>query len=450
MPFPIKNNTAENPTYSFAGSPHMGMFPAGEEILGFSTNGLPRVLVYPNGNVRFFGEDHSAPNQTGTGADSFVTFGLGDDRYTVNAGTYTLPVIAALAGTGVSIASGEYVFPSDSDGTAPYRRFSIPSGNYAMTDGAINFVLANYNNGSPILQVATTNSTVNNQTIYPVFVVTRNGSQLDIINLDHESKGLANKLAFRFARTRRIEAEQGGLILGTSPTRRVTLTAGTVWFSATHNALAAFNSTTNDIEFYYHVAGVWTSSIVNQFNNTQYDDGTDLVTLTNNRYAVCFIYRAIAGNTNKCYMVMGQGDYALGAAQTATPPTSLPVEVINTIFVGRIIVEKGVDTPTQVDSPFITALSFAGVTDHESLSNLQGGGANDHKHLTSSELTYLQSLVTGGGGGGGGSGNFITSNTSGISGADVVSNIVSLSTVEYAALVLASGTSPSTIYFVVE
>lgn len=312
-----------------------------------------------------------------------------------NAGTFILPTITDNGDGSVTLTNdGVFVFASDTTGNGPYYRKSLTGGTFSLTDGAVNFVLANAANSA--LVVSTSNATVDNLTIFPVFLIVRNGNNIAYIDLDHNGVGLADKLELRLARTRRIEVEQGGLSLGATNTpinRTVTITSGVIWFASNHNELAVFDSSVNSLKLIYHSApNVWTSAPLSAYNNTQYDDNSGtLQTLTNNRYAVNFVYRSIGKNLNESYIVLGQGNYTLGEAQTSGPPAGLPGVLGTSILVGRIIVQRDSNTPTQIDSAFDTAFEFSGVTDHNALANLQGGAApSEFYHVSQTQFNSLQ------------------------------------------------------------
>lgn len=289
----------------------------------------------------------------------------------LSAGVYVMPSVTDNGDGTVTLGDGEYVFYSSADGTAPLVHFTIPSDTYAFTDNVANYILADYNSGSPTISVATSTSTINNTTIIPVVTVFRTGTHLDLLEWDEPGKALANKLMRRLVRTERFAAEPNGLTLGEVATRTVTVTAGNVWNGPHQAVLTSFSSATDELSLYVHVAGVWTKSTITQYNNTQYDDGADAQTLTNNRYAVNWVFRAVNTNEQECYIVLGTGDYSLPDAISSTAPANLPAEITSTaILIGRIIVQKSAASATQIDSAFSVVFSSASANNHAALSNL--------------------------------------------------------------------------------
>ncbi|HBT75040.1 TPA: hypothetical protein DEB29_03510 [Candidatus Wolfebacteria bacterium] len=289
----------------------------------------------------------------------------------VSAGIYVSPTITDNMDGTVTLGDGEYVFSTDAVGTPPFVKFSIVGDDYSFTDGVTNYIVANYNGGSPTITVVTSTSTIDNTSVIPLLTVFRSGTHLDILEWDAAGKGLANKLMRRLVLTDRFSLEPGGLALGEVATRTVTVTAGNVWNGAHQAVLGAFTSATDELELYAHVAGVWTKSDITQYDNTQYDNGTALATLTAGRYAVNWVFRAVNSNQQECYIVLGTGDYTLVQAQQSTVPTSLPAEITSSsILVGRIIVQKSASSATEIDSAFTQTFNFSPSTDHSALSNL--------------------------------------------------------------------------------
>jgi hypothetical protein len=291
-------------------------------------------------------------------------------------------------GTGrCTIGSGTYALYANSSGVGKIKSYVIPGNTFSLTDGVTNYIVANYNSGSPVIQVITNLALINDTTIIRVFDIYRQGTILHVLEWDQLGDAQTSKIHMSIVNTQRQRPEPGGLGLGEAATRLITVGSGTVWTGAVPTVLASFNSSTNTLQFAYHVAGAWTFSNVTQYNNTQYDDGTHLQTTPGAKYVVNFVYRSV-GTDTECFYVLGGQAYTLLQAQASQPPGSLP-SVISShcILVGRIIVQQGASTATQVDSAFATLFTPSASVDHNSLSNIQGGTSNEYYHLTSAEYT---------------------------------------------------------------
>lgn len=294
----------------------------------------------------------------------------------------------------VTIGSGRYSISSDPFERLTPKIYVIEGGIFTPVDGVTSYLVADYNNGLPYLHVITNVALIDEITVVPVRTFFRTGNGIHQLDWDTLGIALANKLNQSIVKTQRFR-RQDGLILSEAATRLVINTAGTVWYGATSLALNAFTSATDELQLYYKNAGVWTKSAnLTQYNNTQYNDGTNIQTLTANRYAVNWIYRVITNTHNHCYILLGAGDYTLNEATAASQPSDLPPEIAAVcILVGRIIVQKSAATATQVDSAFTTQFSSTSVSSHNDLSGLQGGTATQYYHLTSAQWTFTSGLA---------------------------------------------------------
>lgn len=297
--------------------------------------------------------------------------GIYDKMIYRSAGIYVKPTFTDNADGTITLGSGVYTFASEDEGAAPYYAYIIGGNTYSFTNNVTNYIVANYNSGSPTMSVVTSTTTINNTTIIPILTVFRSGTHLDYLEWDEAGKSLANKLMRRAVRTNRFAVESGGLMLGNVATRRLTVTAGNVWNGVHQAVLSSYTSLTDELSLYAHVGGVYTKFDISQLNNSQYDDGTDLQSLVPARYAVNWVFRAVNSNQQECYILLGNGNYTLTQAKESTVPSSIPAEISSTaILIGRIIIQNGTDTPTEITSAFVQNFNRSSVNDHTALSNL--------------------------------------------------------------------------------
>jgi len=298
------------------------------------------------------------------------------------------PTLTDLGTGSVTIGSGAYNLFSNADGEGKIRTYAILGGTFALTDQVNNYVVADYNSGSPCVQVITNVNLINETTVAPIYTVFRNGTSVQYLDWDHLGLALPNKIHQSIVKTQRFRLQPPGLGLSEAATRKILVSSGTVWYGASKQVCAAVDSSIDSAVLYYHVAGVWTATAITTYDNTQYDDGTTLQTLTANRYAVNFVYRLVSSIQKRIVTVLGTGDYKLDEALAAQPPGNLPPEITSQcILVGRIIVLKSATTATKIDSALATQFSSAGVTDHSGLSGLQGGATAEYYHLTLAQHT---------------------------------------------------------------
>ena len=362
---------------------------AGDNIEGNAS----RLLNYP----------YAALTLESNGSGSWIV--VANPNPSISAGIQIPPSYTDNGDGSITFTSGLYCFYTNTSGIGKIKRFTLAGTTFTLADNTNQFIVADYNGGSPTIYVTTNVSVINETTIIPIYTIYRRGTILHILEWDSLGDALGNKTHQSIVKTQRFRVEPGGLGLGEVATRTVTVGSGTVWHGAVPTSLSAFNSSVNTMWLAYHVAGVWTFSTITQYNNTQYDDGTNLQTLPGGKYAVNFVYRVVGTNDTTTIVFLGQGAYSLGDAQASQPPANLPAEVLShATLVGRIIVSQGGTTATQIDSAFSTLFTPGGVTDHNALLNLQGGAASEYYHLTSAEYT------------GTGTGNFVRSTSPTVSG----------------------------------
>lgn len=278
----------------------------------------------------------------------------------------------------VTIGTGEYTLNSQTDGSGYFKNYTITGGTFTLIDGVTNYIYADYNSGAPEIKNITTLSGINDLTTTPIYTLNRVGNYISVLDWDNQGFGLANKLTMRLRQTERFSVVPGGLTIGEAATRRITIGAGIVWYGATYVPIPASNSgdgTTQSKLFVYNGSS-WSFSLQTQYNNSQYQGASGLVSLSGNQYGVIWVYKGVEASQDQ-YVVLGTNSYAnLSSAQAALIPSNLPPIIpIHTILVGRIIVKNGESIATQIDNYLITGGSSAGISDHTKLSNLTWGSS---------------------------------------------------------------------------
>lgn len=291
-----------------------------------------------------------------------------------SAGVYTSPTIASDGAGGVNLGTGTYATFVDSLFNFPLTKYTVTGANYPLTDNSINYVIFTGTTG--LITVTTDRSSINQSNVIPIVSIYREGTELHWIDWDHMAKGLANKISDRLVRVNRFEVELGGLVLGQVATRTITVTPGTVWYAAVNQLLGSCDSSTDATELWYHDTGNWVKTDITQYDNLQYDDGTDLQPLSAaNRYAVNWIFRGIE-TTKHLFVVLGNGDYKLSEAQASTIPLVPDIIATQCILVGRIIIQKSIDIPEpgNIQSAFVVPFARTPITSHDELANVLGDG----------------------------------------------------------------------------
>ena len=342
-------------------------------------------------------DDLSDVNTSGVVTDQVLAYngtswGVKDSGGASFAGAVTVPSITDNGGGSVTVGAIDVVLFDNATQVGTAKKYSLPALTVTLVDNSTNYIIADYAGGSPALANTTNVSLINESSVVPIYTIYRSGSYLHIQSWDSLGNGLANKLHQSIVKTQRYRRESG-LALGEMGAMNVTVSSGIVWTGANPVSVLSVNSLTDNLIYFQRTgASSWSPITQSVYNNLEYFNGTTSVTLTNNRYAVNWVYRGIESQKH-IYIVAGEGDYSLPQAQASQPPANLPSQITShALLVGRIIVLKGAVVATQIDSAF--SLTFAGssVTDHNSLLNLQGGTTGEYYHLTAAEDTAVASL----------------------------------------------------------
>ena len=290
-------------------------------------------------------------------------------------GVVTIPSFTNNNNGSITVGTATYTLNQSPDNSGITKKYLISGGTFTLTNEVTNYIVADYNSGTPIIRNTVDVNEINETTIVPIFTLFRDGLEVHEETWDNLALGLSNKLNQSIVKTQRFRRESG-LALSESSTRIVNIGSGVYWRGAVRTSLPAFVSTIDDMHFYFHSGGTWSNTQTTQYNNYQYDDGTNLQSLSSGKYAVNFVYKCGSINHNDAYIVLGSGNFNLSQAQTAQPPSNLPT-IINSfgILVGRIIVAQGASVATQVDGAFQVVFTPSPTTDHSSLSNLTWGNS---------------------------------------------------------------------------
>lgn len=309
-------------------------------------------------------------------------------------GANSVPTFTDNGSGSVTIGTGDYCLSSNANGSGVIKKYTVTGNTFLLTDATQNYIVVNYNSGTPVLQVITDVTLINETTIIPVYSVFRSGNYLHTQNWDALGLALSNKIHQSIVKTQRYR-RQSGLALSESGTRNLNLTSGIVWTGAVPITLDAIATDTDNMFLWYHSSGVWTQSIIAQYNNTQYDNGTNLVTLSGagTQYAVNWVFRGVESQ-KYLYIVLGNGNYSLTQAQSATVPP-LPVAITShAVLVGKVIVAQDAITATSIQSAFDTQFSLSTPSTHSDLTNLDYASSGHTGFAPSTNPTFTGLATT--------------------------------------------------------
>lgn len=266
-------------------------------------------------------------------------------------------------------------------------QFTIPR------DGANHFIVVDYNNGNPIYSDVHDSTLINQSNIVACHIVWNVDGNIHAIGFDNKGEGLSNKIDRSIIDTtpyRRSVA--GGLTLSEDGSRHILISQAVVYAGTTPNTIYGYNSTTDKITEVFHSAGVWSFSAHPNgvYENTKYDNGTNLVTAGQNKYVVRWIYRTI-GDDKEIFIVYGTNEYNNVEAAHIEAEPNVP-NIVNThgYLVGRIIVQNGA-TVGHVETAFGIPFTAGTVTQHNDLGDIEGGDSvlGQFYHITSAQNLYL-------------------------------------------------------------
>lgn len=303
------------------------------------------------------------------------------------------------SGSNVVVAAGTIAIRPIDDNVstlymANFSGASIPVPNDSLT----RFIGVVYNAGSPVVEMRTAFSWDLDTDIPLGTVVNIGGTLFPFSNPFKVGDPITNIIQRFDADARAIrDASVGGLILGETGVRNVTLTAGRIWSRLNDYDITAKNSSTTPMLSVRPNAGgsaLIFGGGITQWPNDLYADVTTgtLVTMGNNKWANLWFFTSIeSGAWGFAY---GTAEYNTAAAAALEAlPAYLTANFLNqTLLVGRFIFEKGAATAS-IESAFNMLFGTEVVSIHNNLSGLQGGQLNEYYHLTQEEHDDLSSLV---------------------------------------------------------
>jgi hypothetical protein len=307
------------------------------------------------------------------------------------------PTITDTDGSAISVTSVDCLIRSDSIWGGALTQETVPAvASLAVTDNTLNYVYVDYGGGAPIYAVTTDSNDLNHSDHLPVARIYISGGNIKYQLLyGYLSRGAAVRNIDRIYRTRGVEGSERelGLAISETATRVVNVGSGYAWSGLRRLALDAVAQGGAGVlsSLWYHSSGIWTESGITQYNNSQYDNGTNLEELTPNRYAVNWVYRNLVDN--EIDIVLGSGDYTLAQAEASDQP-AIPDAVRGFyLLAGRIIVQKDASSARAIESVVSTTFSHQAVSIHNDLADIQGGTIGEYYHVTAAEKAWIESQM---------------------------------------------------------
>jgi len=337
--------------------------------------------LYLSGNATTSEDIHLTNWQLGT-----PTYESVNDFFNLQAspGRHTGGEITLNDGQTFDIAAGTGIIRITDDDISQLKFFDwVASTTIDIATSSAEYIGIDYNAGSPIIVTKVNDNTWNLDTEFPLGSVTnQDGSLHDNENPWWTSDGLTNVIE-RFQAMGYVARDDyvGGLIIGVTGTRNPTLTKGTLWSRLTEFDITAKDTSGAD-EFWAwwrDGSGGWTRGSVasSTYTVTHYDDdsGGVIPIPAQGKFANFWVWTD-SHDDGELMLIYPQNFYTSAAGAEAENVPVFPTSWYeHGILLGRILFEKNVDAPTQVQSVFSTTFIAAQASDH---GNLTGLDDDDH------------------------------------------------------------------------
>lgn len=297
------------------------------------------------------------------------------------------------AGSNLTVSAGTVAIRDVDDDVSTLYLANFPAAVLAIPNDSLTKFIGVERNGTNPQVILKATDTWNMDTEFPLGTVANLGGTLfPFYNPFKVGDPITNIIQRFDAQATIIRAASGGIILGNTGTRNATLSSGIAWARLNDYPITAKNSSVQTL------IGIRPNPApppplvfdlgLTQWPNTQYLSGTTLTTMTNNRWANLWFFVNIG--TNAWGFAYGTAEYnnASLAAQEGIPAYLTENFLANNLLVGRYIFEKSSNTPI-IESAFTRAFSTQAVSDHNQLSNLQGGALGEYYHLTAAQYAAL-------------------------------------------------------------
>jgi hypothetical protein len=289
------------------------------------------------------------------------------------------PIFTDEGGNTLRVTATEVLLRATDDDNASMVHYEIAQQDLTIPADTTRYVGVQYNSGSPNYVVKTAD-TWNGNTEFRIANVYNEGGTLHIFERLWRAANFQRWVNERWREVEGLKRADatGGLVLGETGVRKVTMTAGVLYEAMEEYSITAIDTSAADTFDIYYDDGAsgWTKiAAQTDWPNTLYDDGSGtlqaMTASPTNYYNTHWFYLETDGHL---VMVYGtNNDASLSDALGADPPTSLPPRISATgRLLGSITFQKSAITAEAVRSAFFDPFA---VMDHGDLSGL---GDDDH------------------------------------------------------------------------
>jgi len=323
---------------------------------------------------------------------------LQDFFHLYSAGKFEGGTISDIGGGAVSVSSGSgtiAVGPLATDDLV----FSDWEASTTITipTNTVRWIGVEYNAGVPRI-TSLTSDTFTYQDSFPLGIVKNENGTIHVTNNPRSIADSPGLLLRRFHQTRPFERDTlaGGIILGETGTRNITLSGGYLWDRNNRFTIDAFDSSGADrFDMYYGATKYMTSQ--SQWDNLSYNNGGTMASTTANRWSNLWFYVESDGDILGLYGTSNATTQA--TAETETAPATLPLRCTeNCTLVGRLTFQKSASTGS-IASAFVTTFTSGAASTHSNLSNLEwtvsghSGTANTIPYFSSTGASAVNAAL---------------------------------------------------------
>jgi len=310
-----------------------------------------------------------------------------------SAGLNSGGAITDAGGATIDVAAGTAFLRSSDSPVAQLYSFNFSAAlGQAIPSDTVRYVGVEYNAGSPQVVISTTND-FNERDEFALGTVVNESGTLHVVNNPQMFADSVADIIHRFYDTDRFAYAKriGGLVVGETGTRNLTLTAGELYDRTNEFEITAKDTSAADtFDSYYGLTKQGTG--ITQWDNANYNNAGTLTAIPNNQWANQFVFLEA---DDSLVLVYGTSTYSNSAtAQNEGLPPTLPDRLLtHGIAIAQMTFQEGASSAAAIKNLLIDPTTGSLASTHNNLSGLQGGTTAEYYHLTSSEHTELSTWL---------------------------------------------------------
>ena len=298
----------------------------------------------------------------------------------ISAGMLTGGAITDAGGETIDVALGTGYLRTTDSHTGVLKTISWPASlGIAIPTDTVRYIGVEYNSGTPQVIIKSTDLW-NKHTEFRLGSVVNESTTLRVLDnpwMVANATGHAIERFFEtlpFKRADRI----GGLIIGETGARLITVTAGEIYDLTNEFVIAAIDTSVSG-GFDTYAGLTQFAAGTAQWDNQNYNNAGTITALAANKWGTLWWYLEADGKLVMNYGIVEHNTQAAADLEGEPPVRPVRVQVHGTL-IGRTIFQKSAGTG-DFQSAFITQFAGAGSSDHTQLSNLTTGDAGHTQFL---------------------------------------------------------------------